>query len=135
VLVPLGGFPDWWAPLESNWHQIRNTPAAAQQARLNPYERTPPSMEPEEGGPIERMWELYDRARYVTVTGEALPGHDRAEIAERGPQLAQLYRRLFPHPEAPPPADYSAGNSPAGEVAGDDELLGRAMRVRWFPAV
>ncbi len=65
VLVPLGGFPEWWAPLESNWHQIRNTPAA-QQVGEDPYKRTPPSMEPEEGGPIERMWELYDRAKSET---------------------------------------------------------------------
>lgn len=73
--------------------------------------------------------ELYDRARYVTVTGEALPGYDRAEIAE-------LYRRLFGDPEASiTPPDRSARNGPPAGIAGDDRLLGRAMRVGWFPAV
>jgi primase-polymerase (primpol)-like protein len=80
--------------------------------------------------------ELYDRARYVTVTGQALPGYERGEIAERGPQLAALYRRLFGEPEASaPPAEYSAPNSLPDGSAGDGELLGRAMRVAWFPAV
>ncbi len=80
--------------------------------------------------------ELYDRARYVTVTGEALPGYEGRGIAERGAQLAALYRRLFGEPEASPPSpEYSARTGPPVGSAGDGELLGRAMRVSWFPAV
>ncbi|MDP9350096.1 MAG: hypothetical protein M3P51_00905, partial [Chloroflexota bacterium] len=80
--------------------------------------------------------ELYDRARYVTVTGEALPGYEHREIAERGAELAALYRRLFGEPQASTqPAQYSAWNTAPAGSAGDGDLLGRAMRVSWFPAV
>jgi primase-polymerase (primpol)-like protein len=79
--------------------------------------------------------ELYDQARYVTVTGQALPGYGGG-IAERGAELAALYRRLFGEPEVSIlPSDRSAANTPPTEIAGDGELLGRAMRVSWFPAV
>jgi primase-polymerase (primpol)-like protein len=80
--------------------------------------------------------ELYDQARYVTVTGQALPGYGGRGIAERGSELAALYRRLFGVPEASaPPAQYPGPNTPPTEIPGDGELLGRAMRVAWFPAV
>jgi len=80
--------------------------------------------------------ELYDRARYVTVTGQALPGYEGRGIAERGEELAALYRRLFGEPEASIlPPDRSAPSAPPTEIVGDDRLLGWAMRVAWFPAV
>ncbi|SDR83315.1 ABC transporter substrate-binding protein [Actinopolymorpha singaporensis] len=63
VLIPLAGFADWWAPLHANYHAIRNTPEAAKVKNTDPYERKPPSVEPEKGGPIARLWELHDRAK------------------------------------------------------------------------
>ncbi len=68
VLVPLKNYPAWWAPLESNWDAIRNSPEAAKVRGTDPYKRHPPSMEPERGGPVERMWGLYDRAKGETDT-------------------------------------------------------------------
>jgi peptide/nickel transport system substrate-binding protein len=63
VLVPLQGFSAWWAPLHANFHAVWNTPGAAKLRGIDPYERTPPSVEPEPGGPIERLWQLYDQAK------------------------------------------------------------------------
>ncbi len=78
--------------------------------------------------------EMYDRARYVTVTGHALPGY--TQIRERQEELEQLYRETFGEREASPrtPDRPAPGTSAVG-LAGDDELLGRAMRTWWFPAV
>jgi len=63
VLVPLEGFSAWWAPLHANFHAVWNTDEAAKLRDTDPYERTPPSVEPEPGGPIERLWQLYDEAK------------------------------------------------------------------------
>lgn len=63
VLVPLEGYSAWWAPLHANFHSVWNTPEAAKLRGTDPYKRTPPSTEPEPGGPIEKLWNLYDRAK------------------------------------------------------------------------
>ena len=63
VLVPLGGFADWWAPLHANYHAIRGTPDAQKVKGTDPYKRKPPSVEPEPDSPIARLWELHDRAK------------------------------------------------------------------------
>ncbi len=63
VLVPLSGFADWWAPMHANFHALRGTPEAQKVKGTDPYKRTPPSIEPEPGGPIERLWDLHDRAK------------------------------------------------------------------------
>lgn len=66
VLVPQKGFPEWWAPLESNWDAIEGTSEAKRVESIDPYKRTPPSMAPEKGGPIERMRKLYNQAKAET---------------------------------------------------------------------
>jgi peptide/nickel transport system substrate-binding protein len=60
-LVPIE--PERWAPLEGQMYNVRGTPAEKQQLDRAPFERTPPRMEPEEGGPIEKLWQLYDQSK------------------------------------------------------------------------
>ncbi len=70
----------------------------------------------------------------MTVTGHALLGY--TQIRERQAELEQLYRETFgeSHRHARvQPSTSSLTNFPA--PAGDEELLGRAMRTWWFPAV
>ncbi len=55
--------PSRWAPLQGQFYAIRGTPAEKQQLDLDPYRRTPPRMEPVDGGPVARLWELADKAR------------------------------------------------------------------------
>jgi peptide/nickel transport system substrate-binding protein len=55
--------PERWAPLEGQMYNVRGTPAENQQLDRAPFERTPPRMEPEEGGPIEKLWQLYDQSK------------------------------------------------------------------------
>jgi primase-polymerase (primpol)-like protein len=68
--------------------------------------------------------EMYDRARYVTVTGHVLPGY--TEIRERQEELGELYRRTF--------GDASEGvrRHRGPEVrsissAGDEEIIARML--------
>ncbi len=64
-------YPQWmvpientrWAPLEGEWYAVLGTPAANQQLDLDPYKRTPPRMAPEKGGPIEKIWNLYNQTK------------------------------------------------------------------------
>jgi peptide/nickel transport system substrate-binding protein len=64
-------FPQWivpieptrWAPLEGQFYNVRGTPAEKDELDKDPYDRTPPRMEPEPGGPIERLWKLYDQSK------------------------------------------------------------------------
>ncbi|GAA2759926.1 ABC transporter substrate-binding protein [Actinopolymorpha rutila] len=52
-----------WAPLEGQMYNLRGTPAEKEQLDVDPFKRTPPRMAPEKGGPIERLWKLYDQAK------------------------------------------------------------------------
>ncbi len=70
--------------------------------------------------------EMYDRARYVTVTGHALAGY--TQIRERQEELEQLYRETFgePHRHARvQPSTSSLANIPA--PAGDEEIIARVL--------
>ena len=55
--------PSRWAPLEGQQYNVRGTPAEKQEKDVDPYERTPPRMEPEAGGPVARLWQLYDESK------------------------------------------------------------------------
>ncbi len=70
LLVPVGNSLSaaFWAPLYANYHMIRNTPAEAKVADIEPYDRKPPSMKPPKGSAVERLWELYDKAKVETTT-------------------------------------------------------------------
>lgn len=60
-LVPIE--PARWAPLEGVYYSVRGTPKEHQEKNVDPYKRHPPRMEPEKGGPIEKLWNLYDKAK------------------------------------------------------------------------
>ncbi|MDP9350296.1 MAG: hypothetical protein M3P51_01955, partial [Chloroflexota bacterium] len=68
--------------------------------------------------------EMYDRARYVTVTGQVLEG--RAEIRERQEELGELYRRTFGDISGPPrrPPGPEVRSIPS---AGDEEIIARVL--------
>lgn len=60
-LVPLE--PTRWAPLTGQFYNVIGTPEENKELDVEPYKRTPPRMEPEPGGPIERLWKIYDRTK------------------------------------------------------------------------
>jgi peptide/nickel transport system substrate-binding protein len=66
-LVPI----EWqrWAPLQGTFYSLRGTPKVSDKLEeltekdKNPWERTPPRLEPEKGGPIEQLWSIYDQSK------------------------------------------------------------------------
>jgi peptide/nickel transport system substrate-binding protein len=64
-------YPQWlvpieaqrWAPLHGNWYAVQGTAKALEDLDKAPFDRTPPREEPEAGGPIARIWALYDRTK------------------------------------------------------------------------
>ena len=60
-LVPIE--PQRWAPLHGNWYAVQGTPKATEDLDKAPYDRTPPREEPEAGGPVARIWALYDKTK------------------------------------------------------------------------
>ncbi|SDS86967.1 ABC transporter substrate-binding protein [Microlunatus soli] len=60
-LVPIE--PSRWAPLEGQWFTQLGTGANEKESDVNPWKRHPPRMEPEEGGPVAKLWDLYSKAR------------------------------------------------------------------------
>ena len=61
-----------WAPLQGTFYSVRGTPKEKQERDTDPYKRTPPRMEPVKGGPVERLWAVYDKAKAET---DALKRH------------------------------------------------------------
>ncbi len=55
--------PTRWAPLHGQMYATRGTPEFNKQKNVNPWKRTPPRIEPEKGGPIDRLYQLYNRAK------------------------------------------------------------------------
>ena len=60
-LVPIE--PQRWAPLHGQFYSLRGTPQEKEQLDLDPYERTPPRVEPDPDGPIAALWKLYDQSK------------------------------------------------------------------------
>jgi peptide/nickel transport system substrate-binding protein len=64
-------YPQWlvplersrWAPLEGTFYAVRGTPKEREELDIDPYKRTPPRMAPEPGGPIDRLWQIYDQTK------------------------------------------------------------------------
>ncbi|HET9224585.1 MAG TPA: ABC transporter substrate-binding protein [Roseiflexaceae bacterium] len=69
---------DRWAPLQGNFYALRGTPKVSDKLEelaekdKNPWERTPPRLEPEKGGPIEKLWGIYDQTK---VEPDAMKRH------------------------------------------------------------
>ena len=56
--------PTRWAPLEGeNYNVKRHTAEANTEKDVDPWKRHPPRMVPEKGGPIEKLWRLYDQTK------------------------------------------------------------------------
>jgi peptide/nickel transport system substrate-binding protein len=70
-------YPQWlvpleqtrWAPLQGRFYSLRGTPKVSDtleeltEKDKNPWERTPPRLEPEKGGPVEQLWSIYDKTK------------------------------------------------------------------------
>ena len=70
-------YPQWlvpieetrWAPLTGTFYNLRGTDKVSAeleelaQPDVDPYERTPPRAKPEEGDPIDQLWEIYDQTK------------------------------------------------------------------------
>jgi putative DNA primase/helicase len=66
---------------------------------------------------------MYSRWRFITITGNPLPGTPRV-IADRAEVIAKLHREIFPPPSKlePPPR-------PTGPIIADDEKLIQRIRL------
>ena len=60
-LVPIGN--ERWAPLYGQYYAIQGTAQEGVDADLDPRDRSPAWQEPEEGGLVDTLHELYDQAR------------------------------------------------------------------------
>jgi len=70
-------YPQWlvpieherWAPLEGNFYGLRGTPKVSDDLKelaekdVSPWERKPPRLEAEPGGPVEQLWKIYDQTK------------------------------------------------------------------------
>jgi peptide/nickel transport system substrate-binding protein len=64
-------YPGWvvpvstehWAPLHGQQYLLRGTPKEKEELDKDPYQRQPPRVEAEPGGPIDRLWKVFDQAR------------------------------------------------------------------------
>ena len=64
-------YPQWlvplensrWAPLEGQYYDVRGTPKENTEQNVDPYKRKPPRMAPDPGGPVDRLWKLYDQSK------------------------------------------------------------------------
>lgn len=52
-----------WAPLQGQWYVRRGSKLEHTERDLSPWKRHPPRLEPEPDGPIDRLWQLYDRTK------------------------------------------------------------------------
>ncbi|MGH3501764.1 MAG: ABC transporter substrate-binding protein [Nocardioidaceae bacterium] len=55
--------PARWAPLEGRWWQVKGTPEEGKELDKDPYQRTPPRMEPEADGPVDRLQKSFAKAK------------------------------------------------------------------------
>ncbi|HVX43603.1 MAG TPA: ABC transporter substrate-binding protein [Mycobacteriales bacterium] len=52
-----------WAPLEGMMYAVSGTEKEKAELNVPPLKRHPPRMAPEEGGPVAKMWDLYNQAK------------------------------------------------------------------------
>lgn len=60
-LVPLE--PTRWAPLQGAMYNAIGTKAFNQELDVNAWKRHPPRLMPEKGGPIDKLWTIYDQSK------------------------------------------------------------------------
>jgi peptide/nickel transport system substrate-binding protein len=52
-----------WAPLEGQMYAVSGTSKEKSEKNVPPLKRHPPRMDPEAGGPVAQMWDLYNQAK------------------------------------------------------------------------
>ncbi len=52
-----------WAPLEGQWYQQQGTGTDNKETGVNPWKRHPPRLDAEKGGPIAKLWDIYNRSK------------------------------------------------------------------------
>jgi peptide/nickel transport system substrate-binding protein len=52
-----------WSPLQGQWFAGLGTGVNDTERDVDPWKRHPPRMEPDAGGPIAKLWDLYNQAR------------------------------------------------------------------------
>jgi len=52
-----------WAPLEGQMYASIGTPAYTSEKNVNPWKRKPPRMMPPKGGPVAKLWKLYNASK------------------------------------------------------------------------
>jgi primase-polymerase (primpol)-like protein len=72
-------------------------------------------------------FEVYETGRYVTVTGQHIPGTPRV-VAHRQAELEQVHHSIFGAVRSPSPSGLCARNRPC--TLGDAEILRRAGKAR-----
>jgi peptide/nickel transport system substrate-binding protein len=64
-------YPQWmlpmeysrWAPLQGQMYNSIGTKAFTSEKDVDPWKRHPPRIMPEKGGPIEKLWNIYDTTK------------------------------------------------------------------------
>ena len=64
-------YPQWlvplensrWAPLQGAMYNAKGTKAYTSEANVDPWKRHPPRIMPDKGGPVEKLWTLYDSTK------------------------------------------------------------------------
>ena len=64
-------YPQWmvpleftrWAPLQGEMYNSKGTKAYTSEQDVDPWKRHPPRIMPDKGGPVEKLWDLYDQTR------------------------------------------------------------------------
>jgi peptide/nickel transport system substrate-binding protein len=52
-----------WAPLEGQYYSLIGTPKEHTEENVDPWQRTPPRMIADKGGPVDRIWTLYNQTK------------------------------------------------------------------------
>jgi len=60
-LVPI--WNERWAPMQGRMYSVRGTELEGTELDKDPWERQPPRLEAEPGGPVEQLWNFYDQSR------------------------------------------------------------------------
>ncbi len=64
-------YPQWmvplefsrWAPLQGQMYASKGTAAYTSEKAVDPWKRHPPRIMPDKGGPVEKLWTLYDQTK------------------------------------------------------------------------
>jgi peptide/nickel transport system substrate-binding protein len=55
-----------WSPLQGQWYALQGTGTNDKETNVNPWKRHPPRIEAEKGGPIAKLWDIYNQSKVET---------------------------------------------------------------------